>query len=188
MSSAEEPARALELVPGLAGGRAPLLRAPLLRAPLLRAPLLLAACAFSAGILFASYAWRPTLWWLLLAMLTVAAAGYLARRGPRRLWHPARLFIAYACAALLLATLGALDMQLRPPRLGDDLTAYLDGNEATITAHLVRDGMVAERGAEQRQIVDVETEQVEAAQSDAGAADPAAPARTLRARIRLSIY
>jgi len=136
--------------------------------------MLLAAVAFSAGILFANHAWRPTSWWLLLALLAVAAA-YIARRRP---------LVAYAVAALLLVTLGALDLQLRLPRLGDDLAPYLDGNEATITAHLVRDGMVAERGAEQRQLVDVETEQIE----DAGRAGSPASTRPLRARIRLSIY
>jgi len=53
--------------------------------------------------------------------------------------------------------------------------------------------MVAEKGAEQRQIVEVETEQiaaVEAATDAAGATSPPAslPAKPLRARIRLSIY
>jgi len=108
LSSAEEPGRAPEAVSGLAGGDI----------PAFRAPLLLAACAFSAGIIFANFAWRPTPWWLLLALLAITAAGYSAQRRP---------LSAYACAALLLVTLGALDLQLRSPRLGDDLAPYLDG-------------------------------------------------------------
>ena len=144
-----------------------------------RAPLLLAACAFSAGIIFATYQWRPTSWWLLLALCACTTALYVARRRP---------LIAYLTAALLLATLGALDAQLRPPLLAASLLPYLDGNEAIVTAHVVHDGMLrqeterggwgAEHAAEERQVVDVETEEVEAA----------GKATELHARIRLSIY
>ncbi|MBI2678218.1 MAG: ComEC/Rec2 family competence protein [Candidatus Koribacter versatilis] len=134
-----------------------------------RAPLLAAAAAFSAGIIVAGAAWRPTTWWLALALLAIAGALAGARRHPR---------IAYAVALLLMATLGALDLQLRPPRVAGDLAPYLDGNEAVFTAHVVHDGMVRERGAEQRQVVDVETETIETN----GVRTP------LRARIRLSIY
>jgi competence protein ComEC len=130
-----------------------------------RAPLLLAAFVFSAGILFDSYHWRPFAWWLALALLSVATALLLARRRP---------LVAYALALVLLATLGALDAQLRPRPDGDTLTPSMDGTPVTITAHVVRDGMMRESGSEQRQSVDVETETVQD--------------QTARARIRLNIY
>ncbi|HTK94015.1 MAG TPA: ComEC/Rec2 family competence protein, partial [Terriglobales bacterium] len=134
-----------------------------------RAPLLVAAFAFSAGILFGTYCWRPLAWWLVLAVACAAGAVYLARRRP---------LIAYALALLLLAALGALDAQLRPRVAGDDLSPYMGGTPVTVTAHVVRDGMMREGAAEQRQSVDVETETL---------ASGGAP-RSLRARIRLNLY
>lgn len=132
--------------------------------------MLAAATAFAGGILLGTFAWRPTLWWLLLALLAGAAAAALARRRPAA---------AYLLAALLLATAGALAAQLRPRPALAPLAPYLDGSEVTLTAHVIRDGMMRERGPEQRQVVDVETETIGA---------PGEAAQPVRARIRLSLY
>ena len=134
-----------------------------------RAPLFLAACCFAAGILYATYFWRPTTWWLVFALLCASTALYLARRRP---------LVAYGIAALLIASVGALAMQLRPPRATGDLTPFMDGQEVAVTGHVVHDGMMRERGDEQLQSIDVETEQVESASG----------ATPVSARIRLAIY
>ena len=134
-----------------------------------RAPLLAAAAYFAAGILLGTFLWRPTTWWLLLATLLVAAALVVARRRP---------WLAHGLAALLLTVTGVLAVQLRPRPALDPLAPYLDGSEVTVTAHVVRDGMLTERvrweRSEQRQVIDVETEAVNG--------------RAVRARIRLSLY
>jgi competence protein ComEC len=141
-----------------------------------RAPLLVASILFAAGLMLGTFAWRPTTWWLAFALLTAASGVYLSRRRPGA---------AYAMAALLLATLGALAAQLRPRPPLDPLAPYLDGFEVTVTAHVIRDGMISERttrerGAERRQVVDVETEEIAVAGES--------PAKPVRARIRLSLW
>jgi len=139
-----------------------------------RAPLLSASACFAGGILLGTFLWRPTTWWLLLAVLLATTALLLARR---------RVWLAHALAAMLLATCGVLAVQLRPRPALDPLAPYLDGSEVTVTARVVREGMLTERlrwaRTEQRQVVDVETETVAAGGS---------PASTLRARMRLSVY
>jgi competence protein ComEC len=130
-----------------------------------RAPLFLAACCFAAGILYATYFWRPTTWWLAFALLCAGTAAYLARRRP---------VVAYAVAALLIASIGALAMQLRPPRATGNLTPFMEGTEVVVTGHVVHDGMMRERGDEQLQSIDVETEDVQGT--------------PVVARIRLAIY
>jgi competence protein ComEC len=130
-----------------------------------RAPLLVAAGCFAGGILLGTFAWRPTTWWLLLAALLAAATLVVARRRP---------VLAYLLAAALLGVAGVLGVQLRPqPRL-DPLAPYLDGNEVAVTARVIRDGMIREKGAEQRQVIDVETDEVNGT--------------PVRARVRLSLY
>lgn len=121
-----------------------------------RSPALFAALAFGSGILLASQAWRPPLWWALAGCVFAAAALVFRGKRPR---------VAFAAVMFALAALGALSLEARSAEWSGALRAqaiapYLDGSEVTITAHVVRDGMVRASGADRRQTLDVETEEV----------------------------
>jgi len=120
--------------------------------PIARQKMFLAALAFSAGILFASYApgYRPPLWWL-LAAVGFAAAALLLRSAPR---------MQGALALLGVAGLGALGLQLSASD-STHAAASLDAAEVEIVAHITRDG-VARPGffGSPRQVVELETESV----------------------------
>lgn len=135
-----------------------------------RCPLLLAAFAFALGILFAARAWRPDVWWLAAAAFFAIASFYWLRR---------RAAFAAVAGLLVFTAAGALDLRLRPATAAtSDLAPFTDGREVVVTAQVVRDGMLRDLAGDQRQTIDVQSEQVEA-----GGATYA-----VRAGIRLSIY
>ncbi len=121
------------------------------RAP--RHPLLWAALALAAGILAGTHLWRPPLWWLLAAVILLAASAQALARRP---WAARLLALSAmtALGALLIAAHGLV------PRFSD-ATPFTDGRQAVITAHVLRDP-VARTAAwgGPRQIVDLETHQV----------------------------
>ena len=141
-----------------------------------RSPALYGALAFSAGILLAWRLWRPPLWWAAAACGFVAAA-LLLRRRPRA---------ALAAALCALATLGALSWAARSDewsgalRAQGMITPFLDGSEITVTAHVVRDGLVRNSATDTRQMVDVETEELQATADGRRS--------TAGAGIRLTVY
>jgi competence protein ComEC len=137
-----------------------------------RQPLLWAALAFAAGIVVASYAWRPPTWWCIAAVGFIGAGIYFSRRR----W---RLAFPLALGALFFT--GALELQLqssnRPSSEG--VVAFADGQEVTVTAHVIHEGEIREAGfGGLRQSLDVETE-------DVGSGTSASARRTT---IRLGIY
>jgi competence protein ComEC len=136
------------------------------------APVAAAALAFSSGIVFTSFGWRPP-WLLLAALFTCAAATivFLMRR-------PA---IAYTLSLVAIAILGGfvlLASESLPP--GDSSLANLaNGSEITLTGHVVRDGVWRESpfgGREQS--LDFEIELVERGDSP----------QTLTGAARLNIF
>ncbi len=122
------------------------------RAP--RHPLLWAALALAAGILMGTHLWRPPLWWLIAAVILLAASAQVLAR---------RALAARLLALSAMATLGALliaAQDLAPPSA--DPTQFTDGRQAVITAHVLRDP-VARTAAwgGPRQIADLETHHIQ---------------------------
>jgi competence protein ComEC len=141
-----------------------------------RSPALYAALALGGGILLAWQAWRPPLWWAAAAVVFAVAALVFRRQ------RPCTACVTALCA---LAMLGALSLGARSTEWSDCLRAqaiapYLDGSEVTITAHVLRDGTVRSSGSDRRQMVDVETEEM---QSTIAGRRP-----TAAAGIRLTVY
>src|SRR5439155_8384877 len=68
--------------------------------------LLWASFAFSGGIIFGHYAWRPPSWWLVAWLVFAISAVYLLRH------HAVR---AFALALATLFILGAVTIQLNSP-------------------------------------------------------------------------
>nr|MDP9263711.1 hypothetical protein [Acidobacteriota bacterium] len=123
--------------------------APLPPFPWSRQPLFLAATAYAAGILWGSYAWRPPAWWLVAAVVCAAAAALLIGR---------RLRIACGLAIAALLFLGALSTAA-PPSADPGaagVAPFADGREATVTAHVIHDGILRENPRGARQSLDVE--------------------------------
>ncbi|ABF39145.1 DNA internalization-related competence protein ComEC/Rec2 [Candidatus Koribacter versatilis Ellin345] len=116
-------------------------------------PLFLTALAFGCGILAARFVFHPSNAWLIAALLVVACAIGL-RKSPT---------VAFAGMMLSAAMAGGLAHELRGPEGVDYPQAMSDG-ECTVTAHVVRDG-VLQRGmfGGQQQSVDLETERVQLA-------------------------
>ena len=120
-----------------------------------RQPMLWAASAYSLGILAATYAWRPPLWWVLATLVIVAGAAYFA------FWRPSVGWLL-GFATLFLA--GALQIQLRNtlPRLDTSIFPYADHREVQVTAHIKAEGRVQAGGVgELRQTLDLESEQIQ---------------------------
>lgn len=133
-----------------------------------RQPLLWAALAYAAGIVAAAYAWRPASWWCVAAAGFIGAGAYFSRR---------RWWLAFPLALGALFFIGALGLQLRSSERpsSQGILALADGEEVTVTAHVIHEGEIREAGfGGLRQSVDVETEEVGAA--------------PLRTTIRLGIY
>jgi phenylalanyl-tRNA synthetase beta chain len=103
-----------------------------------RAPALLAATAFAAGILLASRVWRPPMWWAVACLVLVAAALVFRRK------HSTTAMGAALCAVVALGCLAgdARNAEFSDSIRGQQIAPYLDGSEVTITAHVVRDGVV----------------------------------------------
>ena len=98
--------------------------------------------------------WRPPVWWI----VTTAAFILFATLLPRRRERAAKLVGLCAIFAG-----GALAVQVRAPENVDGLGVlqFADGREATVTAHVMREGTLVEEGDGQvRQQVDVKTEQI----------------------------
>src|SRR5437868_7856170 len=102
-----------------------------------RQPLLNVAAAFSAGVLFAHYFWRPPLMWIAAAVVFVMAALY---------WNRRRDYAAFLCVLCAAMTGGALDYQLSEQARGSDpapasAAKFSDGQPLVMTAHVIRDGL-----------------------------------------------
>jgi competence protein ComEC len=135
-----------------------------------RQPLLYASLTFAAGVVAGVYAWRPPLWFLVaIVTFSICAVAQNARR-PRIAW----------CLGLgALFWLGALNVQLRPPRPVPDIATFTDGAEILITAHVIKSGRLRDDGfGTLRQTLDVETEELASGQM----------VSTLRVGLRLSLY
>jgi len=141
------------------------------RFPWNRQPLFLAAAAYAAGILLGGHQWRPPMWWLVTAVVCAAAAALLLGR---------RLRLACGLAIAALVFLGALSTAAPPSADpgADAIAPFADGREVTVTAHVVRDGILRENPRGARQSLDLESESV----SFEDASTP------VRAGIRLTIY
>jgi len=115
--------------------------------------------------------WRPPLWWLVAAMVCLVCAVCILRRRGRA---------AYALGLGALFATGALAIQVRTPTsTGSGILTFADGREITITAHVIREGNLRERGhGETQQKLDVETEQVSTEDGTV----------TVRSGLRISFY
>ncbi len=111
-----------------------------------RQPLLWAALAYAAGIAGGAFVWRPARWWMVAALIFFASAAYLLHR---------RKKAPFALALAAFAACGALTIQLRSPV--NDGATFNDGDDAVITAHVIREGVLHKAGG-LRQRVDLETE------------------------------
>jgi len=147
-----------------------------------RFPMLLGATAFASGIAFARYCWRPLLWFTAGAVLLALAGIYFLRR---------RAWASFALALLALALAGGLALeaeQLAQAARGrqNGVGPFATGEEVMVTAHVLRDATLrvapgggdARRAAEDRQMVDVESETITAAGGEQAAAGG----------IRLAVY
>jgi predicted membrane metal-binding protein len=118
-----------------------------------RQPLLYAALAFAAGIASGVYVWRPPLWFIIAIVVFAAAAGY---------WIRGRPLLARVMGHAVLFWLGCFSIQVRPPAAFPDIANFSDGNEAVITGHVVRTGILRDDGfGTLRQILDLQAEQVQ---------------------------
>lgn len=137
-----------------------------------RHPLFWAALAFSGGIWTGVRAWRPTSWWIAAALaFALAALWFLCRRS----------WMARALSFAIWIILGALLVQVRgTPTTGDArIVEFADGREATITAHVTREGYARAEGPRSiREPIDLESETIERD----GQTTP------IRAGVRLTIY
>lgn len=114
-----------------------------------RQPLLWAAIAYACGIILGTYLWRPPLWWLTAGIILAASSAYLAGR---------RIRSAFMLVLVAVVVLGALTIQVRGTS-PDEAAAFADGEEAVITAHVIREGSLQRRDASDlRQRFDLETE------------------------------
>jgi len=135
--------------------------------------MLWATLAYSLGITAGAYLWRPALWWVIAGAAFIVFAAYFNRRRSLFGW-------GLALAAIFLG--GALHIQLRRSTTGVDtsIDAYADRQELQITAHVTRDGHLQPAGFnEVKENVDVETEEIEAADGDT---------EPVHSGIRLGIY
>jgi hypothetical protein len=118
--------------------------------------MLWAALSYALGIVAGAHAWRPASWWVAAAVAFLAASLYFMRR---RKW----LAVSLALGAFFLA--GALHIQLRGSTnaLDTSLEPFADGQPVEITAHVTREGKFRESSNEIKQTLDVESEEIIAA-------------------------
>ena len=112
------------------------------------------AVAYSSGIIFGLYQWRPALWWVVAGVVFLASAAYLVRRR-------IRLAGALALGAFFLG--GALHIQVssRGAPIDNSIVPFTDGQELDITAHVIRDGRLRPGTfGELQQRLDVETDEI----------------------------
>ena len=145
--------------------------APPPRFPWSRQPLFLAVVSYAAGIVWGTSAWRPPAWWLVAAVVCAASAALLMGR---------RLRMACGLTLAALLFLGAFSTAAPPSAApgAAEVAPFTGGREVTVTAHVVRDGILRENPRGPRQSLDLESESV----GFEGTATP------VRAGIRLTIY
>ena len=137
-----------------------------------RQPMLWAAVIYGLGVVAGTYQWRPNSWWIVSAVLFIAAAVYLRRRRVKLGW-------VLGFLAFLLA--GALNIQLRSSgsRLDTSILPFADRREVILTAHVIRDGRIRQENMESVQTVDIEAEEIQTEQNEHG---------SVHSRVRLNIY
>jgi competence protein ComEC len=140
--------------------------------PATRQPVFWAALAFASGILLATYAWRPSLWWTLAAAAFLGAAAYFLRP---------RLAAAVALALGALLCVGALCFEMEGAAgAPNELAAFCDRGPVTVTGYLLRDGTLREgRFGSPEQRIDLAAESV---------ADEQGRVAPVAGGIRLAIY
>src|SRR5580704_17963620 len=121
-----------------------------------RQPMLWAALSYSLGIIAGVHASRPASWWVAAGVAFLAAGLFFVRR--RNL-----LSVTLALGGFFLA--GALHIQLRGSTnaLDTSLEPFADGQPVEITAHVTREGKFRESSNEIKQTLDVESEEIIAA-------------------------
>jgi competence protein ComEC len=137
-----------------------------------RQPMLWGAVAYAGGIIVGVHAWRPPLWWVLAAFALILSAAYFRSRRPGFAWILAM--------GIVLST-GAIHVQIRSGsnRLDTTIQNFADRQPVQIVAHVIRDGRLRQTGAEFREIVDVESEEL---QTETGLKVP------VHSGVRLAIY
>ncbi len=118
-----------------------------------RQPLLWTSLAYGGGLFAGLFVWRPPVWWLGAALVFSIAAIYWRRRRPRA---------ALALASGAVFVIGLLTSQVHAG--SGDVFPLTDGQDALVTAHVIKEGSLQRNGAgEVQQRLDLETEEVAAA-------------------------
>jgi len=112
-----------------------------------RQPLLYAALAFAAGLSTGRYLWRPSSWWVIVAIVSICSAIYFL--------HRRELAALGLCLGAIFST-SALTMQVP----GNRAPAPTFGNaKLAVTAHVTAEGELQQEGPDSfRQRIDIETE------------------------------
>ncbi len=138
-----------------------------------RQPVFYAALAYAGGILVGGRCWRPMLWWIVAAVVFAVGAVVFVGRGRDAHATAAgtaalrgRITLrAYAASILVLASfvaLGALNIRTRNSSdVRPDVSAITDGREVVVTGYVVRDGALRGAGAQRREMLDVQIEDVQ---------------------------
>ncbi len=114
--------------------------------------------------------WRPPRWWVIAAVVFLVSASYLLKRKRRA---------AFAIALGAIFAVGALTIQIRGSSRNPGMNWLGDGEQVTVTAHVIAEGDVQPDGpGAWHQRIDVETERVESE----------AQAKQSQAGVRLNIY
>ncbi|MGH9499956.1 MAG: ComEC/Rec2 family competence protein [Terriglobales bacterium] len=122
--------------------------------PAARQPVLWAALAYGGGIFVGHYAWRPPLWWLVAGLVFGFSAVYFLHR---------RVRIGIVLALSSLFVFAALAIQSSGPAHGEEAdVSFGDGQDAVVTAHVVREGGLLRKGlGDLQQKLDIEAEQID---------------------------
>ena len=137
-----------------------------------RIPMLWVAAVYASGIIVGTYEWRPNSWWIISAVVFVAAGGYLCHRRAKLGW-------VVGLSVFFLA--GALEIQLRSGsnQLDTSILPFANREKVTVTAHVVRDGRIRQENAELIQSVDIEVDEIQTPDNERAA---------VNSRVRLNIY
>ncbi|MGZ4787198.1 MAG: DNA internalization-related competence protein ComEC/Rec2 [Terriglobales bacterium] len=137
-----------------------------------RAPMFSLSLALATGILLAHYLWRPPLWIGVAATVIAISAALLTSRRPRLAWLIAHLGIV--CLGWV-AMIGQQGQQAEQNAL-DKIGPFLDGQEVTIVARVMRASSTVKSGDHEQ--IDIETESMSAGTSSA----------QVNAGMRLNLY
>lgn len=130
-----------------------------------RQPVFYAALAYAVGIFVGARCWRPMLWWVIAATMcglgsVVLAGGTEHKPENKSEWLKAN--ISFACVLLAFVALGALGIRTRNSAvIRPDMSQVTDGRDVIVTCYVVKDGTIRGAGAQRRESVDVQIEQVE---------------------------